>query len=397
MDRKWTETAELAILLEPVYWSQIVDPVLIQLSCAEHMDRLAKYKVEAIKTVRSLDAEIWRGVHKRLREVAARIDSNADLYVLLRLSLWAKRADLRGQISGALWIRHMAEVIRRGFEEAHGVLWDEEDRAFGRWPEGSRARMFGLERPYDDPMESKPFITYEFGLATRGALRWYVEGATEYSAIFHALEEPSKFGIELVNLSGEIASDGGTDALKLVRALAEDSSQRRFSNFTFDTDLDRNNSVVLRCIARGQIVGYVSPNDPDFEFENFSLEELVEVAARMDERLGFDGGKVRTAGFAGVISASEFAERYLEVSERRRKLKGTEWGESLATYAHEQPTHPKGGMRPFLAMVSDARSAWCANYGASKEPLRTQGELASKKIEKAKLAKAARRRASKPK
>jgi hypothetical protein len=35
----------------------------------------------------------------------------------------------------ALWIRHIAEMIRLAFEEQYEVKWDEEDWAYGHWLE----------------------------------------------------------------------------------------------------------------------------------------------------------------------------------------------------------------------------------------------------------------------
>lgn len=139
------------------------------------------------------------------------MDKNSELYVLLRVGKWDIRKELAGKIGGALWIRHLAEVIRLAFEEVHATKWPEEDQRFGHWLAGGRRRFFGSERPLDDATRSKPYIAHRFGLFTGSSVRWYVEGHTEYGAISELLPEASAFGIELVNLGGRIADNPDND------------------------------------------------------------------------------------------------------------------------------------------------------------------------------------------
>ena len=105
--------------------------------------------------------------------------------------------------------------------------------AFGR-------EVFGSERPLDDALQSKPYLAWEYGLFTGSVVRWYVEGETEYYAILSILPEPSKVGLELVNLRGNIASGRDNAALKLQDWLIEDKALRRFSMISFDFDVAAN-------------------------------------------------------------------------------------------------------------------------------------------------------------
>ena len=366
--RQWNSTAELAILLEPLYWPEVVGHLRFQIGEMDHKIHLARYRRKVIRLLRRLDVNAWAKIHEALRIDAAWIDPNRELYILLRLSLWAQREALRGRIAGALWLRHMAEVIRRGFEEVHAVQWPEEDRAFGRWTPGARARLFGSERPYDDPLRSKGFIAYQFGLFTGSALRWYVEGETEYHAILHLLEQPAKLGIELVNLRGEISAEKRNAARKLEDALKEDLALRRFSVISFDRDLEANVRAIRAQIVQGHVVGLIDANDPDFEFANFSLDELVEVAARMDDQFGLDGGKVRRANWQGIKSAQAFADHYSKISDRHSSPKGKVWGKALAAWALKHSAEPRSGAeRPFLRMISAAFWAWHSNYEIQRD------------------------------
>jgi len=161
-----------------------------------------------------------------------------------------------------LWIRHMAEVIRRAFEEAHEVQWPEEDQAFGRWLPGGRVWLFGSERPFDDPLRSKPFIAHQFGLFTGSALRWYVEGDTEYYAVLRLLVEPSRLGVELVNLRGEIADERRSAARKLDDALREDLALSRLSVISFDRDVKANERAIRRQVKQDHVVGLINTTAP---------------------------------------------------------------------------------------------------------------------------------------
>ncbi len=76
-----------------------------------------QYREKALGLVRSLDPAVWKKVHESLCWQASMMDKNSDLYLLLRLAKWGQREKLKGTIAGALSIRHLAEVIRRAFEE----------------------------------------------------------------------------------------------------------------------------------------------------------------------------------------------------------------------------------------------------------------------------------------
>ena len=369
--REWNGAADLAIILEPIYWPQITGYLRMNIAEKDQKPRLAKYRERVLKLVRSLDPTAWGKIHGALRISAAWLDQNSELYVLLRLSSWEQRKELQGRISCALWIRHMAEVIRRGFEEAHQTQWPEEDQAFGHWTPGARVRLFGSERPFDDPLRSKPFLAHRFGLFTGSAIRWYVEGETEYYAVLHILREPSRFAVELVNLKGEIASEKRNAARKLEDALREDLALRRFSLISFDRDVKANERAIRQQVEKDQVVGSINANNPDFEFANFTLDELVEIAASMDERLGFDGGKLRKTDWQGVDTGGVFAGRYRKASDRRRALKGEEWGEALAAHAIEHPRHPQtGAERPLFRMLSAATWGRSSDYNFHKEHFR---------------------------
>lgn len=359
----WNTITGLADALEPIYWPRIRGTLTFTGDEQRFRTRLDSYRTQILEFVRGLDEGEWARAHESMRQEASRLDDNAELYILLRLSLWEARCKTTGRIYGALWFRHMAEVIRRAFEEGHGVQWLEEDRAFGHWPPGGRERAFGTERPYDDEFRSRPYIAYRFGLFTGSSVRWYMEGDTEFYAVDQILPQSHKVGIELVNLKGTIAEGKGNAALKLGDMLAQDRLLRRFSIISFDLDVKPNEKAIRQLVTTGQIVGSIAANRPDFEFANFTVEELADIAARIDESHGFSGAPLRGADWTSVKSGGDFERRYAQLSERKGgTLKGEEWGRALATYASKNLRRSDGAERLLWNEISAAVHCWHSNY-----------------------------------
>jgi len=168
---RWNAIVDLARSLEPIYWPRIIASFSFNGDEGTHRAELSAYKSAALEFVQQLDPKEWSDIHRSIRLEAAWHDDNPELYILLRLSTWESRSKLTGRIAGSLWFRHMAEVIRRAFEEAWSIQWPEEDQAIGRWLTGGRKHAFGFERPLDDEFRSKPRIAYRFGLFTGSTVR----------------------------------------------------------------------------------------------------------------------------------------------------------------------------------------------------------------------------------
>jgi len=364
---------DLAILLEPVYWTTITGRVSHDafMSEEEFNGRFEVYNAKVTQLIKTLDPQQWQAIHIKLRIDAALIDQNDELYLFLRLLGWEKRQKLHGDISAALWLRQMAEIIRLAFEKVHGVEWLEEDRAFGTWFPGGRESVFGFERPLDNPTGARPYFASNYGMYTGSAVRWYVEGYTEYFAILHVLPFPEIYGIELVNLKGNIAQNKDNIAMKVAEGLEEDKRQRRFSMISFDLDVRENEKFFRNQVEADRIVGLITANQPDFEFANFALDELVEIAARLDEQNGVTGDPLRKADWNGINKGGDFEKKYMEVSERKIGLKGKEWGIALAEYAGENILRFDNGLqRPFVTEVRAALTGRDANYDGQKNSCR---------------------------
>lgn len=368
--------ASLAIAMEPCFWPAIVG----SLSRPSHLryeafeERLAAHQESLRPTIENLDADAWRKIHEVLRFMAYRIDRNSDLYLLLRLSSWDQRKRITGAAGAALWVRHIAEVIRRGFEFYRGERWPEEDDATGMWFPGARARTYGSDRPLDNRLAAQPYIVREFGLVRGSVVRWYVEGETEFAAICTLLPDRESFGIELKDLRGEIAGGKGSAAKELRSSLFEDRALRRFSMISFDCDVGENKRVVSRLCQEDLIVGVVNGHKPDFEFANFTLEELQQIAAATADQLQAGlGDLVRATDWSGVDCGAELEEQVKQVT--YRKLKGATWGRALGEWALRLPYFPGGRtLRPIIDQVSAARGFRLMDYDAHREDLRIDPE-----------------------
>jgi len=361
------KVVDLAILLEPVYWPIVTGQLRWpgDYDQEEFKAHRQEYKQKVNQLIKTFDKDLWQRVHTSLRLDAAKIDENDELYLLLRLSNWNQRKKLIGRVSLALWFRHIAEVIRRAFEEAHSVKWAEEDQAFGAWSPGGRRHFYGSERPLDDVNNSKPYLAFSFGLFTGSAMRWYVEGDTEFHSILHIIPDPSKMGVELINLRGNIGSGKDNTALKV------NKKHRRFSMISIDLDVKENVKFIKRQVEQGNIVGYIAAHKPDFEFANFTVEELAEVVAGLDESYGKPGEVVRNAEWKDVHNGRAFEEKYMSVSVRKpRGLKGKEWGEALAAYADVHPNRSDSGSeRPFWTEIRSALQGRVASYDFQQESI----------------------------
>lgn len=360
--REWNRVVDLAVLLEPIYWPGIVERRPWSGYLSEE-NAWRGFRSKTLDFLRTLDSKLWKRVHECLLIDAAWLDDNPMVYVLLRVAKWEQRETLKGRLSAALWLRHMAEVIRCGFEEAFDERWPEEYEGFGHWPEGTKERIFGAERPLDSAMRTKPFVAREFGLFTGSSVRWYVEGDTEYFAFLELLSDPVYYSIELVNLHGEVAARRGNTVMKLENMLREDRRLRRFSMISLDGDVGENKRFTRIQILDDNLVGKVAWHNPDFEFANFSFTELVEIAATMDESMGLWGSPIRDAKCGAITGAKAFEQWYRSASTRSgADLKGEAWGRALGRYASEHPKTEAGHERPMIGQMRAAAFGWSTAY-----------------------------------
>lgn len=360
------EIIDLAVILEPVYWPTVINREKYSLSMSQQEFEvlIENHKSRVKDLILQLDLEKWKEIHARLRRDAATLDDNGDVYLLLRLAPWQKRERLKGHLSAALWLRHIAEVIRLGFEEVYNVTWPEEDEAYGTWFPGAREYTYGSNRPLDKELYTRPHVAFEFGLHTGSTIRWYLEGKTEFYAALTALPKASAGGVELINLKGAVGNERANAALRLADGIEMDREVRRFSFISFDVDVPANVKSIKKWVEEGSVVGFVNANDPDFEFGNFTLNELIEVAAKLDDSEGADGDRIRYGKWEGISNGRDFEEHYNTLSLKRSSgLKGEQWGSALGLYMIENPCFPESEkLRPFVETINAVIRARSVKY-----------------------------------
>lgn len=366
--------ADLAILAEPLYFPWITS-VFRGRSFVEN-DELEPKRIafgdEVMALFRKMSFEDLAEAHKTLRLDALSLDQNIQIYMLLRAANWDTRQRVKGHLGLALWIRHIAEVLRRATEEAHGQLLPEEDEGHTHWREGGREAAYGSVRSLDFPTYYRKDLLQNMGLEPSVRTRWYVEGETEYGYLKAALGNIRECQAEAVNRKGRFNGKGAEDLWVEMR---RDALAERFTMVTADRDEPNNFKAVQRMAAEGLIVGFVSINDPDFEWANFTLDELIEAAVNFDRTADepAESEQALTGGdWEGVKSGKDFAARYVELHEhRRRGPKGERFGRILWEITKDSPKRPDGRERPISNAIYAAENAHKVDYRYERDNYKT--------------------------
>ena len=358
------KVSELCELLEPIYWHKVTGLIsrsnLFIIDSQEEQDY-----ADAVKAyVQTLSPEQWESHHIRMCRNADQVDDNGSLYLMLRLSCWDQRRSLSGSISLGMWIRHMAEVIRLGFEDIHKIKWKEEDSPYRIWIGNGREKLYGSDRPLDTPDKTRAKLAFLFKVNTGSIARWYVEGDTEYHAIKELIPNLPEYGVELYNMKGRIRSSRCDLPLKISELLDHDLASQRFSIFTMDGDVDSNINWLRNQVVERKICGQIYICKPDFETANFTVSELVAAACQMHEENGYSYNYLQEEDWGEICSGGEFARKYEIACKRtigtKRSLKGARWGRTLGRYIAKNPC--KNGtdqLRPIVwqaQIIADMRS-----------------------------------------
>jgi hypothetical protein len=366
----WNGIADLAILLEPLYWpymtGRTTERSFVLPGSLEETNkggRLAEYRSSILAFVQRIPKAMLAGAHMDLRYQASLLDDNQELYLILRASSWSRRERLKGDIGAALWIRHLAEVIRLAYDELYDDRLVHEDEAGSQWVEGARAWVYGSEYPLENPREMIRRVLPRYGIDSSPRVRFYVEGDTEEGAMEEALQGYLGYGIEIVNLK----SRGWDDWLLL--QLQKDVEASRLSLIMLDGDRKDHIEAIRRRATEGRIVGMVFLNTPDIELGNFSIEQLVRATQLYETELGLEGPPLDVAAFEGVASGRSFAKTYEDLR-LSRGIKGAAWGRALVKVAYEDREHDGDETNGLVYAVACAHRAMTTDYDASKRMYR---------------------------
>jgi hypothetical protein len=196
-----------------------------------------------------------------------------------------------------------------------------------------------------------------------------VEGETELGAIESVVGTNGQ--IRVVNLRGQvIARKGG---LSFTDELKNDIAEGVFSFVSIDGDLHSNIRTVRRAAETDGICGAFFISKPDFEFGNFSLDELLTVMGTSADEFSMDSGytddmRQRLTQAESGSALREKAKRYFP--------KGEQWGRKLMAYAIDHPEwiDPLTGAsvkRPILQALDQVLRATFSNHADHRKLYRT--------------------------
>lgn len=335
---QWDSVTSLAIVTEPCIYGKIFK--IIHFSATNNMNKqrrlIDNHWEDIIPIYKKLGITTIDDLRRKICTDAEILDPNKNIHTMIRLMKGDSRLNIKGKLGGAIYLLTMAEMIRLAAERIIDIKLREEDElGFGVMPKGLKKMLYGSDRVLNgDQQVAKNFIS-QFGLNYGVKIRFYLEGDTEFGAIECILGEYNTF--ELINLSGEFIEKRGK-GLKFKGNLKNDLKSGIFSVILLDGDKPDNIRVVRNAARNDEICGIFFVSDPDFEFGNFTLDELEEVICRMTEG---ENGKANVSReelhkqIKLAKSGREFFRFVQSVPEFRQCSRNKDWGKMLIEYAYQ--------------------------------------------------------------
>ncbi|MCK9502149.1 MAG: hypothetical protein M0Q52_09960 [Lascolabacillus sp.] len=381
----WNRVAENAIVLEPTAYTAVFH--VMRWSYPDTQDTLAAKLQERREKIRSLFSDFSEqdinSIRSELCQQAELLDQNKLIHVLIRLMSQHERLKLRSALGGSMLFLCMAEIIRRAAEDALGQNFPEEDEiGFGQWMAGARKSIYGTERIFDSTRETcRDFLT-SMGLDYGVKVRCYVEGETELGAMVSAVGEAG--GTEFINLRGQVVEKRGK-GLSFAASLKNDKKSHIFSVVVMDQDRDDFIRALKKAAAEESFFGRFFISSPDFEFANFTVDEMIDVLLELEAR---DNIQIPAKDeIAPLVAQTQSGKQFFESLKKNELLqrvgKSETWGEALMKYALQHPEFPQGHkkageIRPAIEVARLLINARDAGYVRSIETYKVDpatGEL----------------------
>lgn len=272
-------------------------------------------------------------------------DPAGDFYLLLRSMPFDQRAKFKGQLRLAYDFYELAEVIRLFLEQVSdkAVLkeWDPTGTPEAQWVE----RIYGSQPKFGSPSFLRPVIRH-FGLDPAYRVQWLVEGETEEAFV---LQYAERLGADIQEFVS-IRNFGGHGELSrklnsVDAALKAASNEQCFVTLTFDDDIRGLRSRVEGLVGGGLVNMRFVLNEPDFELENFTFEQLVSVAttwaACLSQPVALSQevlvqevkDRIQSKNFGFHKSFNDILHCH---GEQFKLSKGTEWGKRLADHLSDE-------------------------------------------------------------
>ncbi|XSG73973.1 hypothetical protein ACP8Y2_17490 [Herpetosiphon llansteffanensis] len=356
---RWNNIASLAIVTEPFAFLKMFRTISypLRFNHTQWYKLIQDHWDEAKVIYQKTSLDVLQSIHQQLSVTVEDLDSNVEIHNIIRLS---KDDTLRLKVSdnlgGAMYIRTMAEMIRRGIEDTYKIeLLEEDGVRYGpvsreiKIEEYGAGRLFDYDRKVINEYLKQKYLDYGI------RIRWYVEGSTEYGALKKAISMYNISDIEIRNLRGKFVES--KDALSFRESLEQDMSSSIFSFISLDGDRSDNLRVVRKAAETELFLGFFYISEPDFEFKNFTSLELAEVLWSMVPELhnDLDMKNSLIEIVSDSTNAKDFFKKALSISNQFRVGKGEVWGEKLMEYAMENPII-NGGVRQVLEAIDTSIS-----------------------------------------
>ena len=280
-------------------------------------------------------------------------DPSPDLYFLLRSMPFDQRDRFRGRLRLAYDLYELAELIRLFLEQVSEQPvkkeWDPTGHPDTKWVE----RVFGGQPKLGAPGFLRPVVRH-YGLDPAYRVRWLVEGETEEGFILRYVERLGANIKEFVT----IRNFHGDGALKKqIPAIDADLEAARveqcFVTLTFDDDDTGDVRKRVENLTARELINFrFVLNKPDFELENFTVDQLVTVAVTWASDLQYRVTlaqetlirmvKRRIDEKAGCFKKAFNDTLYMKgegfnmKGERFKLSKGCEWGKRLADHLSDK-------------------------------------------------------------
>lgn len=373
---RWNAMVNLAVALEPFGYPGTSGSTRVPTIMEDREWAAERNTYWATVQPLLIDAsmEFLESIRLELCREAESLDPNRSVHTLLRI---ARRGEkLRGRLGGAVLLKTMAEILRRASERAFGVeLPEEDDRQFGVWMRSPlKEQLYGAHRLLDQDAKVITEYLRHYGLDYRPRVRWYVEGDTELGALQSILKD--ELCVDLVNLRGRVAEK----KLAAFRdSLRSDIRNQVFSFVSIDGDRSDYVKVVWRAAEQDELFGEFHIHTPDFEFANFTRDEMEEViwAMAVDNGALPEQRAVLGAAITDVQNVNVLHRKAREALPEAlpRLKKDKAWGERLMRYAIQHPA--KGGAgskRQVLEAVEKALRTRIYTYEDNRRDLRVSSE-----------------------
>ena len=375
---RWNDIVGLSVAVEP--WASYFMFDYIKLTfpfdLKDHHERVQYYWKDLSNLLRSIGLENLKTYHEELCQASQILDPNKTIHALLSLMKTRKMQEIDGMLGGALLLKTMAKMIRIATEKEFSIELPEEDEiGYGQWMPGARKRLYGsnrIEDKYENVKEFLRALGLDYGIKTR----CYVEGETEYAFFTQVTQDYSH--VEIINLKGQFVESKSKN-LSFSESLRRDKNTSVFSIILLDGDKGENLRVVKQAAKQDEIVGCFLVSTPDFEFANFTKNELIEIINNLEYAKVLSENQ--KASINNIMNSSEsFAQFHVgmkkDYAELHRDIKGKKWGKVLAQYfmshrGKEKVTPSGRGEIPIEEALRYVKNTKAANYLNTLEEYKT--------------------------